>query len=169
MRVVSDTTPISELFKINRLNLLHLVYGALLIPEAVAQELKRAQIWPGLDRVVDRTPWISVHPVLDPGALRRLRVRYPAIHEGEAAAMALAKEIDATRILLDDKRARQAARSEGLPLIGTVGVVLLACRLRRILATEGQTILDRLYTGTAYISERLYHDASRQLRSINSI
>ena len=163
MRVVSNTTPISELFKIGRLDLLRLVYGHLLIPEVVAHELRGAQTWPGLTRVVDQIPWISVCPLVHTDAPQRLRVRYPTIHEGEAATMVLAREIGANRILLDDKRARQAAHSEGLPLIGTVGIVLLACRLQRISAVEGQHILDRLYTGTAYISERLYREASRQL------
>jgi predicted nucleic acid-binding protein len=163
MRVVSNTTPISELFKIGKLDLLRLVYGQLFIPEAVAHELRRAQTWPALTRIVDQSPWISVCPLTDPDTPQRLRIRYPAIHEGEATAIVLAKEINATRLLVDDKRARLVAHSEGLPLIGTVGVVLLACRLRRISTAEGQTILDRLYTGTAYISERLYRDASRRL------
>ncbi len=119
MRVVSNTTPISELFKIGRLDVLRLVYGHLMIPEAVAHELRSAQTRPGLARVIDQTPWISVCPLVEPEAPKQLRFRYPTIHEGEAAAMVLAKEIDATRILLDDKHARQAAHSEGLPLIGT--------------------------------------------------
>ncbi len=141
MRVVSNTTPISELFKIGQLDLLHLMYGHLLIPEAVAHELRRAQTWPGLARIADGIPWISVCPLAEPEAPKQLQLRYPTIHEGEAAAMVLTKEINATRILLDDKRARQAAHSGGLHLIGTVGAVLLACRLKRISAAEGRDIL----------------------------
>lgn len=163
MRVVSNTTPISELYKIGQLNLLHVVYGHLLIPESVAEELSRAQTWPGLVHVIDRTPWISVCRLADPDAPQQLRASYPTLHEGEAAAIVLAKEITATRLLLDDKRARQVAQGENLPLIGTVGIILLACQLQHILTSEGQIILDRLYNGTAYISERLYRDASRQL------
>jgi predicted nucleic acid-binding protein len=62
MRIVSNITPISELFKIDRLELLRLVYGYLLIPEAVAHELRGAQTWPGLkrlDRLYIGTAYIS--------------------------------------------------------------------------------------------------------------
>ena len=76
----------------------------------------------------------------------------------------LAQELAAQRIILDDKRARQVAQAEGLPLIGTVGVILLAYRLGQRSSPEAENILDRLYQGTAYISASLYHAAIEALR-----
>jgi len=163
MNVVSNTTPISELYKIDHLELLALVYGQILIPEAVAQELASTRTWAGLSQVAEQTPWISVLTLTDAEAPQRLRSRYSGVHEGEAATMVLAREIQASRIILDDKRARQVAHGEGLPVIGTVGVVLLAHRLGCLSALQGQRILEHLYQGTAYISEGLYRDALRQL------
>jgi predicted nucleic acid-binding protein len=164
MRIVSNTTPISELHKIGHLDLLRIVYGRLYIPGAVADELARARRWPGLSDVIERNPWISVRSLADADAQRALQARHTALHEGEAAAMILARELAATRIILDDRRARRAAHGENLPVIGTVGVVLLGCRLRRISVSEGQKVLDLLYTGTAYIGEGLYREARRRLR-----
>jgi predicted nucleic acid-binding protein len=66
---------------------------------------------------------------------------------------------------MDDKRARQVAQAEALPLIGTVGVVLLGVRLRCLTTQQAQATLDQLYTGTAYISASLYREARQQLQS----
>ena len=76
----------------------------------------------------------------------------------------LAQELAARRIILDDKRARQVAQAEGLPLIGTVGVILLAYRLGQRSRPEAENILDRLYQGTAYISTNLYQAAIETLQ-----
>lgn len=163
MRIVSNTTPISELYKIGALDLLRLVYQEVHIPEAVAEELSRTPNRPGLSRIVEQNAWIKTQALLNDQATTVIRVRHPAIHLGEAAAMVLARELNANRIILDDKRAREAALHEHLPVIGTVGVILLACRRKLITTEQGQELLDKLYSGTAYISKRLYLEASRQL------
>jgi len=45
---------------------------------------------------------------------------------GECAAIILAEELGANRLLLDDLTARQEAQARGLPVIGTVGMLLIA-------------------------------------------
>ena len=40
MQIVSNTTPISELYKIDQLDLLRSLYGSIYIPDAVFQELQ---------------------------------------------------------------------------------------------------------------------------------
>lgn len=165
MQIVSDTTPLSELYKIRQLNLLRDVYGHILIPEEVLQELHRAESFPRLGMFVEASDWIETHAIRNPDTMQALRSRYATIGLGEAAAIVLAQEIGADRIIMDDKRARQVAQAEALPLIGTVGVVLLGTRLRRLTIQQAHTILDQLYTGTAYISASLYREARRQLQS----
>lgn len=159
MRIVSNTTPISELYKINELDLLRSLYGSIYIPAAVFQELQQAKTLPHLGAALAQTAWIKVRSIHFPDKQEALQRRYPYLHSGEAAAIALAQELAAQRIILDDKRARQAAQAEGLPLIGTVGVILLAYRLGQRCRPEAERILDRLYQGTAYISADLYHGA----------
>lgn len=164
MQIVSNTTPISELYKIGQLELLQRVYNRILIPEAVLQELQRARTLPRLGRAVEQTGWIEIHALRHPDKIQEMLSRYSSIDAGEAAAIILAQELGANRIIMDDKRARQVAQAEGLAVIGTVGVVLLAHRLRRVTTPQAQVILDQLYAGTAYISANLYRDAYRQLQ-----
>ena len=164
MRIVSNTTPISELYKINELDLLRSLYGSIYIPDAVFQELQQAKTLPHLGATIARTDWIKVRSIHSPDKRQALQQRYPYLHSGEVAAIVLAQELAAQRIILDDKRARQVAQAEELPLIGTVGVILLAHRLGQRSRPEAESILDRLYQGTAYISTNLYHAAIEALR-----
>ena len=168
MQIVSNTTPISELCKINQLDLLRSLYGSIYIPDAVFQELQQAKTLPHLGATIARTDWIKVRSIHSPDKRQALQQRYPYLHSGEVAAIVLAQELAAQRIILDDKRARQVAQAEGLPLIGTVGVILLAYRLGQRSRPEAEEILDRLYQGTAYISADLYHGAIEALQQESS-
>jgi predicted nucleic acid-binding protein len=164
MKIVSNTTPISELYKINQLDLLRNLYGSIYIPDAVFQELQQAESLPHLGTTIAQTDWIQVCSIHSPDKQQVLQQRYPQLHKGETTVIVLAQELAAQRIILDDKRARQVAKAEGLPLIGTVGVILLAYRLGRRSKPEAKDILDRLYQGTAYISANLYHAAVEALK-----
>jgi hypothetical protein len=134
----------------------------------VFQELQQAKTLPHLGAAIAQTDWIKVRSIHSPDKPQALQQRYPHLHRGEAAAIVLAQELAAQRIILDDKRARQVAQVEGLPLIGTVGLVLLAYRLGQRSRPEAEDILDRLYQGTAYVSVNLYHAAMEVLRQVPS-
>lgn len=82
------------------------------------------------------------------------------LHRGEAEAIALAAEIQADRIVLDDKKARRIARELGLRLIGTVGVILRA--KREGVVPECRPLLDGLTQEGFYLSDALYREALRQ-------
>ncbi len=66
----------------------------------------------------------------------------------------------AARLLLDDQEARREAISRNLPVIGTVGVLLLA--KRRGLIPGVRQILDDLIAQGTYISQKLYQDVLTQ-------
>ncbi|KPA17830.1 hypothetical protein MHK_001951, partial [Candidatus Magnetomorum sp. HK-1] len=61
--VVSDTTAITHLAKINSLNILQSVYGKILIPEAVFNELCQAKVPQAGERKVRNASWIQVVPI----------------------------------------------------------------------------------------------------------
>jgi hypothetical protein len=107
MRVVSNTSPLSNLAIIGRLGLLKQRYGTVRIPPAVAQELSAlshpvAQV--RLQAALDEG-WLIIE---NPGAVR------PALpfrlHSGETEAIALALAVKADVLLMDEKRGREAAR-----------------------------------------------------------
>lgn len=94
LRVVSNTTPISELAKAGRLELLHDVYGVVLIPSEVRDELA-AGSHPAA-AVVRSAGWIQARAVSDPTAVQALHAA-TGLGLGEYGAILLAEELGAER------------------------------------------------------------------------
>ena len=67
--------------------------------------------------------WVSVQPVQNKKLLQTYRKR---IDRGEASAIALAREIHADLVILDDKAARKFAQRLDLALKGTLGLLAMA-------------------------------------------
>ena len=72
---------------------------------------------------------------------------------GEASAIALALAVGADVILLDDYRARAAAKAEGVKVIGTIG--LLEEFFRRGLIADLRAVFKALAENAAYVDKRL--------------
>ena len=114
MKIVSNTSPLVALNHVGELDLLRGVFGSVIvIPPAVQQELGSRSL----------PKWISVRVLEERTAVRIVQASLGA---GESEAIALAVEIGADLILLDDKAARRLAASVGLSVIGTLGVLLRA-------------------------------------------
>ncbi len=120
-RVVTNNTPVSNLLRIGQLPLLGLLFGRVLLPVQVVEELDRGLAvlgpWreaPGADALVVATP-------LDGPFLRQLLGQ---LDPGEAAAIALAVERSASLLLIDEVDGRKVARRHGLQMTGTLGLLL---------------------------------------------
>lgn len=149
MIVVSDTTAITSLIRIDRVELLSEIFGSIIIPPAVQREL--LAFHPGLPK------FITVQAAHDERAVLRLRQE---VGLGESEAIALAQELHADALLIDERRGRAVALREGVPVIGLVGALLLAKR-RGILLAIGP-VLDALEQGADFrISADLKTDALR--------
>jgi predicted nucleic acid-binding protein len=82
------------------------------------------------------------------------------VDNGEAEAIVLAKELHADRLLMDERKGRRLAVQEGLPVIGLLGVVILA--KRRHLIPSARTLVQRLEQESGvYLSEDLRNQALR--------
>lgn len=90
--------------------------------------------------------WVNVQ---DPSAEPRAT---PELDEGERQAIALAQQVDAEMILVDDAAARDAALRCGLDVIGTLGVLLAAARLDLLDFERSLRALDET---SFHMSERL--------------
>ena len=125
MRVVSNTSPISNLAIIGRLSFLRQRYGRVTVPPEVARELR------ALSHVAARETtdaafhegWLVVESVPAPSALGELRGTLDA---GEAEAIALAAATTADVLLIDERRGRIAARDRHLKVAGVLGELLHA-------------------------------------------
>jgi predicted nucleic acid-binding protein len=135
MLAVSNTSPISNLAIIGRLELLKLQFPVLWIPTAVAAELK-AHPDPQALAVIDAaiaSQWIRNATPQDTHLHRMLRLH---VHSGEAAAIALAADLKADVVLIDEHEERELALEAGLSIIGVLGILLKAKRSGHISAVQ---------------------------------
>ena len=114
--VVSNASPLIALNHIERLALLELLFGDVLVPPAVTAECQSIVAFPD---------WVRERPLGQPIGPRLLKL---TLGLGESEAISLAIERNAQRVLLDERRARQSARALGLRPLGTLGILLAAKR-----------------------------------------
>lgn len=123
MPVVSNTSPLLNLAIIDHLFLLPQQFGQVYIPSAVLSELKVNDNLPGsgaLQTAVN-DGWLILQTLENRALLSLLK---QDLHQGESEAIALAVELSAEAILLDEKEARRAARALGLSVTGILGVLI---------------------------------------------
>jgi uncharacterized protein len=135
--VVSDSSPLIALAAVGQLHLLHGLFGEVLIPTAVWDEVVQTGR-PGVQQVSSAT-WIRVVPVAQDSYLMALQTE---VDDGEAEAMALAAEVRADLLLLDERRARDVAIRMGFKITGVTGV--LGQAKAQGLVTEIRPILDAM-------------------------
>jgi len=151
MIVVSDTTPISELAKVDHLDLLPKLFEKIVIPSGVFNELQVGQ-YPAT-KLVHNLSWLEVVTVDNRHVVQELQELYN-LDLGESEAIALAEGIEVVQLLIDEKRGRRVALARKTPIIGTVGVLLLA--KRRGLLDSIKDILDEMQVQGTRISAQLY-------------
>jgi predicted nucleic acid-binding protein len=149
MKVVSNTSPIIFLGHVNSLEILSSCFNKILIPKAVATELKAKQLPSMLESCqisVAGESFVNAH--------------FGALHRGELEAIQLAREVNADLVLLDDLLARNKAKELNVSAMGTLGIFLFACRQGHISPQSAARKIDIL------ISEHDMYVASNLLRKI---
>jgi predicted nucleic acid-binding protein len=146
--VVADASPLRYLILIEHAHVLPALYGRVLVPPAVIAELNQ-----------ERTPdlvktWLSNMP-------EWLHVQAPTqahtspravLGAGEREAIALAAELSADALLMDDRDARQEAEKLGIPVLGTLRVLVDAAEHG---LAQLSTAFDRLRQTNFRASEQL--------------
>jgi len=126
MIVVADTTPVNYLVLIQQPDLLPRLFGEVLIPPAVFEELKDPETPSPVRAWLANAPsWLKVQT---PRSRPDPELDY--LDEGEREAIALAEELKADQLLLDEIDARKEAARRKLPFIGTLGILLQSCTTR---------------------------------------
>lgn len=119
MIVVSDTSPLNYLILINTIELLPQLYGRVLVPSHVCQELLDPAGLPRVREWMTAPPdWLEVRPVSAPLPEAVLA----ALDRGEQEAISLAAELQVP-LLIDDRRGRVVAQAQGLHVVGTLGIL----------------------------------------------
>lgn len=155
MIVVSNTSPLTNLAAIGQFALFHQLYGRLHIAEAAWEELNaQDRHWPGRDEVA-AVDWIERHAVQNRALVIALR---RDLDRGEAETIALALELGADLVLLDEREGRHAAQRLGLRVAGVVGVLLEAKSRGAVGAIR--PYLDALrYKAGFYLARQVYDSA----------
>ena len=123
MSVVSNASPLINLARIDQLDLLPRLYGELLIPEAVWEEVvTEGAGQPGADEVKAAT-WIKIQAVANRSLARALRQELDA---GEAEAIILALEVEAELLLMDERVGREISQHLGVRYTGLIGILIEA-------------------------------------------
>lgn len=145
--VVSDSSPLVYLTRLERSALLREIYGQVLIPSAVWREVAvvGAHLPEGRNvKGAVAEGWLVVKSPATPAA--SIGERVADLGDGEREAILLALERQA--LLIDEADGRRTAESLGLRCTGTVGV-LVEAKLRRLIPAL-QPELDRLRSATTF-------------------
>lgn len=147
--VVADTGPIISLDAVEQLDLLRKLYGKVLLPRRVADELAAKPASPGAS--APTLPWMVVSEVEPEDAV--LRLLSASLDAGEAAAVALSAKLNADLCLIDERAGRAAAERLGLTVKGTLGVLLEGKRAGHL--EELRPLLAQLRQAGTHMSDEL--------------
>ena len=137
MTIVSNASPLINLARIGKLDLLQRLYDSVLIPQAVWDEVVvQGAGQPGAEEV-SSAPWVRHSVVVNAQLVWALRQDLDA---GEAEAIVLALETKAELLLMDERLGRETARHMGLRYTGLVGLLIEA--KHKGLITEVKSHLD---------------------------
>jgi predicted nucleic acid-binding protein len=118
VRVVSDTSPLCYLLLIEKIAILPALFERVLVPRAVAAELSH----PAADRRLQE--WIAAPPAwLEIRSAPRPLLELGRLGPGEIEAITLAESVSADLVILDERKARQAAVNRGLEITGLLGIL----------------------------------------------
>lgn len=119
MIVVADTSPLNYLILIEEVDILTKIYGKVVIPRAVQEELLRSSAPLAVRKWMSQSPsWLEVRsPTNAPDP------SLASLDPGERDAITLAAELCADRLIVDELRGRYEAQKRGIPVTGTLGVL----------------------------------------------
>lgn len=152
MIVVADTSPILNLERIGRLELLPALYVQVLAPERVFLELSASEPF-------QKHSWLTIRAVEDKEAVAEL---LRTLDAGESEAIVLAQEVGAELLLIDERMGRRIATERGLVITGLVGVIIEAKR-RGLVEEAGPIITQLVQESRFWVDRSLIRQALRSV------
>lgn len=147
--IVSDTSPLHYLALIDETHILPELFGRVIIPQQVFDELQQPNTPDAVKAFAKSLPtWLEVRSIQIP-----IDSSLFHLDKGEQEAITLAIEIQADALLIDETKGRRAAKLHGLRVVGVLGV-LLDASLAGI--CELETAFDKLRQTNFRASESLY-------------
>jgi predicted nucleic acid-binding protein len=151
MRAIVNATPLIALAAIGRLHLLQDLFDEVIVPQTVYREVVVA----GSGKP-DADTWKAAHwlSVMRPDQEAVLDALLLGLDAGEMAVLLLARQITPDWVLIDERQARRVAFALGLPVKGTLGVLLAAVHAGFLPMDQALDDLQRLLDQGIRISPR---------------
>ncbi len=162
MIVISDTSPIINLAIIGHLNLLPEIFGKVVIPHAVFEEITvTGEGMPGA-KEIQNADWIEVKKCTNQLLLKSLSL---VIDRGEAEAICLSIEIKSDLLLIDERLGRRVAKDYELNILGILGLIRQA-KIKKLIP-QVKPLLDQLIKDAGFrVSKELYNEI---LKSVDEL
>ena len=148
-KVIVNSTPLIILGNIDKLNILKELYGEIIIPRAVFEEVTSKNDAANF-KLTQNQDWIKILEVQDKGNRKMYQAK---LHAGEVEVMMLANEISGDLLIIDDNAAKKTAKFLEYTVTGTLGVLLKA-KSEKII-DKIKPLLDEMLNRGFYISPKI--------------
>ena len=148
-----NASPLIFLSRAGLLDMLKLEGEEIAVPNIVAEEIRRRGTDDLTVQAIEKTTWltpIEATPIPD-------TIRAWDLGEGEAAVLAWGYANPGTVIIVDDLAARRCAATHGIPVRGTLGLILTA--KKKGLIPAARPVLEKLRQSGMYLSDRILNQA----------
>ncbi len=163
--ILSNSSPLMYLGKIEKLDILKILFKEIIIPKQVFEEVvlkgKEERFFDAL-KVEDsiKEGWIKIEEIDIDEEMNQLANE---IDIGEMALISLAKKLRPSLLLIDDASARAIAESLGFNVKGTLYVLLKAYKKGIIQKKEVKELINKLIILGFRISQELYIEVIEEL------
>jgi predicted nucleic acid-binding protein len=156
-RRIVNASPLILLTKIGRIDLLQAEGVDVVVPIPVVQEVSCLDPSDPVVRAIHDAGW---DVVTVPGPVPPSVIQWK-LDPGEESVLTLAIGSPDCEVVIDDLAGRKCAEAHGIPLIGTLGVVILAKRVGRI--TAARPVIGELRQAGLYVSDAVIANALKQV------
>jgi predicted nucleic acid-binding protein len=152
-RPAVNTSPLIFLSRAGLLDMLKMEGDEIVIPKNVAEEIRRRGPNDLTVQAIETTAWLTV---IDAPSIPDT-IQAWDLGDGEASVLAWGYANPGTVIIVDDLAARRCAATLGIPVRGTLGLILTAKKRRLI--PEARPVLEKLRKSGMYLSDRILNQA----------
>ncbi len=145
LKVISNSTPIIALCAIDQLDILKKMYGEIIVPSAVRDEVNSKE------NIIKDNSFFKVIKIKNNEAKKLFKM---SLHPGEVEVLILANEIKSDLCIIDDLLARKYANYLAIKITGTLGVLIKA--KQNGIIEKIKPLLDELIKNGIFISKELY-------------
>jgi predicted nucleic acid-binding protein len=160
--VVCDTGPVLHLHEADALDLLSLIDAVYMPPGVEAELLSLIGNWP-----FPRPDRLKVLELEEKPAEQAIEWRASGLlHKGESESLALALQVNAHWYLTDDSAARELAKSLGVEVHGSLGIVLWAAAQGHVDQQRSIARLEALFASSLWVGPAVQEEARQALNEI---